>query len=727
MKSCKGVEKMAREVGELFATLGVDDAKFVAGMASAQSAMAITTATAIKVGDALTTYVSLPLAAAAIAAVKFAADAEGASSKFDVVFAGMTDEMYAWVDAFSTTFPIAEADVISMSAALQDLLVPTGMARESAATLTQEWFSLAGALAAFNDVGTEDVLEAIESALIGEYEPLRQYGISLSVAKVEAEALALGLADTTAEITDQDKQIALLSLAYKSSSDAVNGLDEQTGSLLWTWDDLIASVKDLAADFGEELLPIAQDVVGTIGDLVSGFSSLDPETKQIILKIALLAATIGPVISVGTKLGNAFSTVQNIFSKFKLTDLISGFLGLTTQTTAQAAASTVQATTAAVATAATGAQSAANTVQGTTATGAAVATTAQATATTAAGVAAGVATVPVTGLAAAVTVLTGPVGLVVGALALLGVGLAVVASSASDAADAEEDLADTTTEIDVSMASAEAAVAELTAAQNAEDESTTVLKLGFIDLLHTYEELPEAMQVIKSSLEDLDITFDDFTVENTEAVTALVDSAIGNFIRLGAEGESVTEDSLAAISESIADFKSDTTDEIDTQTEEWLVIATDLLADVKGLTAEEQASILDSIVQNGEDQKTAITDASAQIQAIYQTAADEHRELTATEWAQVLELQQTMSTQTTDIYKTSQDENIAILNSIYNETTRITSAQAEEIVASAQEAYDGVIASAESNYIDQVGYADKLKDELGVITQEQYDAILDAA
>ena len=52
---------------------------------------------------------------------------------------------------------------------------------------------LAADLGSFNNVPTEDALQAIRSGLVGEVEPMRRFGSNISEARLEAEALSLGL------------------------------------------------------------------------------------------------------------------------------------------------------------------------------------------------------------------------------------------------------------------------------------------------------------------------------------------------------------------------------------------------------------------------------------------------------------------------------------------------------------------------------------------------------
>lgn len=68
-------------------------------------------------------------------------------------------------------------------------------------------------------------------------------------------------------------------------------------------------VSNLAITFGNDMLPIADDVVDALADLVDSFSALDEEEREQIIKIAAIAAATGPALSIG---GRTISTVGKI-------------------------------------------------------------------------------------------------------------------------------------------------------------------------------------------------------------------------------------------------------------------------------------------------------------------------------------------------------------------------------------------------------------------------------
>ena len=262
-----------------------------------------------QVGRTMTTRLTLPLAAGMIAAVREAGMLEGALDKFNVVFQGMNTEMHEFVRLYNEEFPIARSEVVKHAAALQDLLVPMGINRKEAAGMTREWLELAGALSAFNDVPIGSVLEAMSSGIAGMTRPLRQFGIDARATVLEQVALEEGLIRVGEAMTEQARQQALLIQSYRQSQDALNGLEEQKGSLLWKIEELKRDFKDLLAILGDDLIPIATDLIDVSKDWIVVFSELDEGTKKTVTQLALLTAAAGPVIWLSATMVSSFITL----------------------------------------------------------------------------------------------------------------------------------------------------------------------------------------------------------------------------------------------------------------------------------------------------------------------------------------------------------------------------------------------------------------------------------
>lgn len=210
-------------------------------------------------------------------AVRSAGMAEGAYNKFNTVFAEHSDDMMEFVREIRKVMPTATSEIVRMAADLQDLLVPMGIARDEATEMSKGFLDLANKIAAFNDVDPTQVLEAFKSGLSGSSEPLRRFGINALESALEMEAFNTGLLkvgqggfkDLDPMVRTQIRSQALLSLAFKQSSDAINGFAENNDSFVRRSQELKATLQEIKEQIGFALLPVIDDLLKKILPFVS--------------------------------------------------------------------------------------------------------------------------------------------------------------------------------------------------------------------------------------------------------------------------------------------------------------------------------------------------------------------------------------------------------------------------------------------------------------------------
>lgn len=92
--------------------------------------------------------------------------------------------------------------------------------------------------------------------------------------------------------------------------------------------DLKITGAELADSFMADMLPVLKDLLGTLRDLCEWFTGLDEGTQSNIVKFALLAAALGPVI---TGIGGVVSTIGGLISIVgTIISGIGGFIGVLT-------------------------------------------------------------------------------------------------------------------------------------------------------------------------------------------------------------------------------------------------------------------------------------------------------------------------------------------------------------------------------------------------------------
>lgn len=156
--------------------------------------------------------------------VKAASDQEEIYSKFNVVFKQNAQAVQGWARQYSRAMGRSTTDTMEYLASIQDTLVPLGFMRDEASEMSQQVVELSNDLASFNNMDTADVMRDIQSAIVGNTETLRKYGVVASQAAIEQYALENGLWDGVDAMDAQTKAAAILALTMQGTADAQGDL-----------------------------------------------------------------------------------------------------------------------------------------------------------------------------------------------------------------------------------------------------------------------------------------------------------------------------------------------------------------------------------------------------------------------------------------------------------------------------------------------------------------------
>jgi hypothetical protein len=147
-------------------------------------------------------------------------------------------------------------------------------------------------IADFASVMNMDIPEAaqvFQSALAGETEPIRKFGIDMSAAAVEAHALATGLVSSKSEMTEAIKVQARYSLLMESTNKVAGDFANTSDSLANQQRILAASLDDAKATIGQAMIPTLEGLLSVVKPVLEAFTEL-PEGLQQTIVLAGAAA-----------------------------------------------------------------------------------------------------------------------------------------------------------------------------------------------------------------------------------------------------------------------------------------------------------------------------------------------------------------------------------------------------------------------------------------------------
>jgi len=214
--------------------------------------------------------------------------AEETRSKFEVVFRGVTREADAMVASMRTRLGRSKTDLEAWTAQLQDTFVPMGFAREEAQKMSGALVELGVDLASFNNAADAETINLLTSAIVGNHEAVRRFGIIITQARLDQQLLAMGFKESSKGATEQDKIMARLAIIYGSTSDAQGDAERTSDSFANTMKRLNSEVKDAATQIGFVLNQAFLQLIDAMG----GAKEVGVAIRDVFAAIAIQALAV---------------------------------------------------------------------------------------------------------------------------------------------------------------------------------------------------------------------------------------------------------------------------------------------------------------------------------------------------------------------------------------------------------------------------------------------------
>lgn len=277
------------------------------------------------VGSKMTKSLTLPIAGLIGAAVKFASDLDEELNKTEVVFKDNADTVSSWSTDVIDDFGLSQQSALTMAnqfgAMAESMQLPTNTA-EMSTTLSE----LAADMASFHNVSVERAGVALKGIFTGETEALKTFGIVMTETNVKQFAEDNGA--VWKELTTSEQTMWRYKYVLEMTRDVQGDFARTSDSVANQSRTAKERLKELAAEFGDNLLGAAQKALGKLNDLLEWFKGLDESKQNAILWGLGIVAAIGPILTIAGKASTAISGLIGLFSKGTLSMATLGWVGV---------------------------------------------------------------------------------------------------------------------------------------------------------------------------------------------------------------------------------------------------------------------------------------------------------------------------------------------------------------------------------------------------------------
>jgi len=300
----KGATAQIGQVDDALDDLGTTGARSADTISRSFSARDLIGSTAIASGAAIAVRSLVGMGSAAVDA---ASALEESLNAVNVVFGEASQTVIAFGENAAESVGLSQRAFNEAVVPIGALLANFGLDAETAADATLDLATRAADMASVFNVDVSQALGAIGSGLRGETEPLRAFGVNMSEAAIQAEALALGLVSAGETMDPTAKATAALSLIMAQTEQVAGDFAATSDGLANSQRILAGEQENAAAVAGQSLMPAWEALTSAGSALLGVFLDLPAPIQTTLVLLGGLggvgAASVVGIASIARALG----------------------------------------------------------------------------------------------------------------------------------------------------------------------------------------------------------------------------------------------------------------------------------------------------------------------------------------------------------------------------------------------------------------------------------------
>lgn len=214
-------------------------------------------------------------------AISAASDLEEVQNVVDVTFgeAGAA-KIQAWADAAGKQFGLTETQAKKFTSTLGAMMKSAGMSGGEIVEMSTDLAGLAADMASFYNLDFETAFQKIRSGISGETEPLKQLGINMSVANLEAYALSQGITKAFDKMSQGEQTMLRYQYLMQATADAQGDFARTSDGYANSLRLMETNIESLKTKLGQVLIPAMSEAISYLNTFLESFQ---PTTEKTLM------------------------------------------------------------------------------------------------------------------------------------------------------------------------------------------------------------------------------------------------------------------------------------------------------------------------------------------------------------------------------------------------------------------------------------------------------------
>lgn len=200
--------------------------------------------------------------------IELGSDLQEVQNVVDVTFGSMSENVNDFAKNAISQFGLSELSAKQYTSTMGAMLKSMGITSDEVLTMSKNLTGLAGDMASFYNLSGDDAFAKLRAGISGETEPLKQLGINMSVANLEAYALSQGITKSYSEMEQAEQVMLRYNYLMQTTADAQGDFARTSGSWANQTKILSESFNSVKASIGQGLINVFTPVLRLINEII---------------------------------------------------------------------------------------------------------------------------------------------------------------------------------------------------------------------------------------------------------------------------------------------------------------------------------------------------------------------------------------------------------------------------------------------------------------------------
>jgi hypothetical protein len=241
--------------------VGADISGLSSGMSKAQSSMKENVNKMVDAAKTLVLAGAASFTALAIAGVQSASALNETQNVINTTFGNSATQVDEWAKSAVNAYGLNEESALKYAGTMGAMFKGMGVSSTQAQQMSESISGLSGDMASFYNMSTDDAFSKLQAGIAGQTKPLRDLGINMSTANLQAFALSEGITTAYKSMSQGEQTTLRYNYLMNASSLSQGDFVKTSGTYANQMRVFQANIESLTTSLGQAVIPIIQTVL----------------------------------------------------------------------------------------------------------------------------------------------------------------------------------------------------------------------------------------------------------------------------------------------------------------------------------------------------------------------------------------------------------------------------------------------------------------------------------